>query len=371
MVQTEAEDTVDDFARHSNQFPQVGPAGSRLAYDAFGGDSRLAIELPETDAVSEIVPLPVVALAPEGFELPCPHRMLPFTFDPYSFEYDTSQAFWMMWVAMRSFVFDDPATEAEFAKLGYSRFRTFDTGWTSVQAFVAGNEQTIIVVFKGSIELRDWLADLNFFQRDGEELGLSGRIHGGFANLFSSVWQDLLDTVDEFSDGNQVVWATGHSMGGALATLAAARLAQLGFPMAPLYTFASPRVGNSPFAHAVWDSLAGRHFRLVNKLDMVPHLPPSAAAADAVREAFSVWGLDRWLRSLDFLHSGVTLRIDEGRTLTRFAPLDASPDLAYWRDVAEATDGNLLRFISMNEEQARRHNEGTYLCRLAELHLGY
>ena len=67
--------------------------------------------------------------------------------------------------------------------------------------------------------------------------------------------------------------AAGHSLGGALATLAAASL-RMANGSTDLYTYGSPRVGNTAFVEFV-ESLPGGNYRLTHSADPVPLLPPS------------------------------------------------------------------------------------------------
>ncbi len=67
---------------------------------------------------------------------------------------------------------------------------------------------------------------------------------------------------------------TGHSLGGALTTLfVMENAAKKKFDITTLCTFASPRVGNKEFAR-VFDLLPIDSWRIVNRLDLVPKLPP-------------------------------------------------------------------------------------------------
>jgi hypothetical protein len=68
------------------------------------------------------------------------------------------------------------------------------------------------------------------------------------------------------------VVTTGHSLGGSVATLAAAYLRKAGLPV-DLYTYGSPRVGNDKFATYVSEQ-AGSEYRLTHINDAVPKLPP-------------------------------------------------------------------------------------------------
>lgn len=66
--------------------------------------------------------------------------------------------------------------------------------------------------------------------------------------------------------------ATGHSLGGAVATIAAANLRKAGFAV-DIYTFGAPRAGNAAFANFVTQQ-AGAEFRVTHDNDPVPRLPP-------------------------------------------------------------------------------------------------
>jgi predicted lipase len=64
---------------------------------------------------------------------------------------------------------------------------------------------------------------------------------------------------------------TGHSLGGALAQLAAVELAQQGYNIS-LMTFGSPRVGDGTFANII-NSLVSQNFRVTHWRDPVVHVP--------------------------------------------------------------------------------------------------
>ena len=72
------------------------------------------------------------------------------------------------------------------------------------------------------------------------------------------------------------LWVTGHSLGGAMASLAATTISKLGY-MSPdkikLITFGEPRVGDADYASAV-DTLIPYVYRIIHAHDIVPHVPP-------------------------------------------------------------------------------------------------
>merc|ERR1712224_876813 len=81
----------------------------------------------------------------------------------------------------------------------------------------------------------------------------------------------------EIGCGSSKLDFTGHSMGSALATLAAWTLkAKYGFEPGLFYNFESPRVLNTNFAQQ-WEANIARAvpaFRITRYLDPVVHLPP-------------------------------------------------------------------------------------------------
>jgi hypothetical protein len=83
-------------------------------------------------------------------------------------------------------------------------------------------------------------------------------------------------------DRSTAIFMTGHSLGGAMANIAAYKLASdpnygaIASSLAQVYTFAQPMVGNRAFKKA-WDELpsAPKLFCHVHQHDVVPHLPPA------------------------------------------------------------------------------------------------
>ena len=110
-------------------------------------------------------------------------------------------------------------------------------------------------------------------------------MHQGFWQTLDQAWEQVLSQVrPELAKGGQL-WVTGHSLGGALAVLAAARLS--GESMAPsaVYTFGAPRVGDSDFGRAYPAPL----YRVENGNDIVCHVPPPPAVVNALRPLLEGW----------------------------------------------------------------------------------
>lgn len=122
-----------------------------------------------------------------------------------------------------------------------------------------------VIAFRGTNALNDWFdnADVSQVKRIG------CKVHRGFDHGERLLHYRLTNELPEC----ERYWITGHSLGGALATLYAVRLADAGLNVAGLYTFGSPRVGCRCFAQHADYVLSGRHFRVVHGNDVVPRVP--------------------------------------------------------------------------------------------------
>ena len=147
------------------------------------------------------------------------------------------------------------------------------------QGFVAESADAILVAFRGTQPGRpmDWFVDANAVQRDWHHG--PGEVHGGFAGALDAVWGVTFANGEALphrlvNRGPRTVWITGHSLGGALAELCAARASFAhSVPIRGVYTFGQPRVGDKTFADAVSARLGSVIFRFVNDKDIVPRVP--------------------------------------------------------------------------------------------------
>ncbi|HRI12798.1 MAG TPA: lipase family protein [Verrucomicrobiota bacterium] len=161
---------------------------------------------------------------------------------------------------------DPGEVKAEAAKWGFENAEFFQQNRT--EGFVAWDSQCVLVSFRGTKELGDWLTDLNALRASVSY----GELHRGFLDAFNDVRSALRDLVEQAGASGKRVWVTGHSLGGALSTIMAGEL--LGeLPIHGIYTFGQPRVVNRRSQAYFREPYAGRYFRFVNDDDIVPKVP--------------------------------------------------------------------------------------------------
>ncbi|MGK7895669.1 MAG: hypothetical protein AB4372_19150 [Xenococcus sp. (in: cyanobacteria)] len=178
---------------------------------------------------------------------------------------------------------DSPGIKLELSNtLGYNfddsstKLFTFMSRQTETQGCVVGDEEKIILVFRGTQQKLDWLANAKLHQETWTATRKIGKVHVGFYEAFASVCSKMEDYIKQLRTKDQPIWVTGHSLGGALTTLACAHI-ELQMPddyrVAGAYTFGQPRVGNDDFADAFDERLKGRFFRIMNQNDIVCVVP--------------------------------------------------------------------------------------------------
>jgi len=144
--------------------------------------------------------------------------------------------------------------------------------------FVLESEDHSLVLFRGTQRRVEWLNNIDAIHVDYVNAdGAFGRIHGGFQSKYQELVNPLPLEVMGRLNPTKPCYVSGHSLGGAIATLAtldaALNLPELR-PQLRLYTYASPRVGDVVFANAFYQQVPNS-YRIVNLADVVPLVPPT------------------------------------------------------------------------------------------------
>ena len=138
---------------------------------------------------------------------------------------------------------------------------------TDAQAFVIPFTDKIVIAFRGTTTLTDWMHDFKIFRTKVDYLG-NTLVHRGFMKQYNSIRQQILESVPA---GIPVV-CCGHSLGGALATVAALDLALQREDQVTCCTFGSPRVGSSKFVK-LFNREVAISYRCVYKKDPITFTP--------------------------------------------------------------------------------------------------
>jgi triacylglycerol lipase len=173
-------------------------------------------------------------------------------------------AWWLADAALLAY-WDADVALARFASAGLTAELIADN---EIQCYAAWSDAFVLVSFRGteSDDRRDLFDDARFLL---EPHGHGTRVHAGFKDAFERVWARLHDRLKSLA-ASRSVWFTGHSLGAALATLAAERFAST----SGVCTVGCPRVGDAAFASAFDSRFNGRSVRYVNDADIVTHVPP-------------------------------------------------------------------------------------------------
>lgn len=102
-----------------------------------------------------------------------------------------------------------------------------------------------------------------------------GKVHKGFYTAFKSIQKELDNLVGIAKDRPVII--CGHSLGGALGTLAAAYIRRKFKREVMLYTFGSPLVGDATFVHHFSKVEPFTYYRVIHNQDLVTMVPPPHA----------------------------------------------------------------------------------------------
>ncbi|KAG2322871.1 hypothetical protein Bca4012_058343 [Brassica carinata] len=181
--------------------------------------------------------------------------------------------------------------KSEFEKLC---FLDNDITDTQVAIWRDARRKRVVIAFRGTEQTKwkDLQTDLMLVpvglnpERIGGDFKEEVQVHSGFLSAYDSVRIRIISLlkmaigyIDDVAESEDKwhVYVTGHSLGGALATLlaielASSQLAKRGAITVTMYNFGSPRVGNKKFAD-VYNQKVKDSWRVVNHRDIIPTVP--------------------------------------------------------------------------------------------------
>lgn len=229
-------------------------------------------------------PLPpetIDALRPPANPFPYFEHADQFRFDSKAGAFSPLNAWWLADASL--LVYGDAAfIEAVFDRSPLPR-QGFTLHWLGTRernrGMILTSDGAVVVVFRGTrvesyaiyggdilrVNREDLWTDSQFLPT---ACPVGGKVHQGFLAAYRQI-DELVSNVAASRKPGQAVWLAGHSLGGALASLAAAHLGVE--TVHGLYTFGCPRVGNADFARML---PSRNHFRLVHRDDWAASVPP-------------------------------------------------------------------------------------------------
>ncbi|KAF8059839.1 alpha/beta-hydrolase [Lyophyllum atratum] len=170
---------------------------------------------------------------------------------------------------------------------------------TDTQGFIARDDtrKEIVLSLRAATSIQDFIIDADIRLTKISSPGVSApagvAVHSGFLRAWNSIAAIVISTVRQelASHPGYTIVTTGHSLGGALSSLAGITLKQ-NFPNVPIrmYTYGQPRTGNSAYATWVNQQFGpGKHFRAVHTTDPVPHIPPRFGLGDYAHHGVEYW----------------------------------------------------------------------------------
>lgn len=229
---------------------------------------------PEIDKL--IPPDPLRTYFDFGAEVP---------FESQEQDFSLANAVWLAEASLASH--SEEKRRANLDRLASLKWRASFKEEENARCLMLEGPEAIILAFRGTrveglvdpitrfrfvnTNLKDMVTNFNF---PPDDLGDGRKVHRGFHQAVDAVYPEVERAVDQTlqQSPNKQIWFTGHSLGAALATLAADRLSAK-HKIRGLYTFGSPRVGNSAFCETFPVANA---YRFVDHRDLVTKVPPEA-----------------------------------------------------------------------------------------------
>ncbi|WP_421979140.1 lipase family protein [Roseibium sp.] len=205
-------------------------------------------------------------------------------FDPHRKGYKAVNGWAMAWasnLAYKSEVQIKGAFDG-FSQMDDCKIEYFEDKRSGAEAYAISTRTFILIAIRGTNDLTDIRYDSRAWLQKFES---GGSVHHGFLEQLDAIWEKLACFVRRETDQieNKKLWITGHSLGGAIAVLAATRFLDEKscsfkdqFEFGHLYTFGQPRVGNKEFVNYAKPLLKGKYHRGTKANDMVANaLPPN------------------------------------------------------------------------------------------------
>jgi predicted lipase len=131
----------------------------------------------------------------------------------------------------------------------------------------------IVIAFRGTESWKDWM--VNIMRVRSRFPSITGAaVHTGFRLQHDALWDKIITQLRTYTTLDKGILVTGHSLGGALATLFAVSVAgRMPNIRVSCFVFGSPRVGNRKFVEGIQNVRNLSVLRINNAYDIIPCIP--------------------------------------------------------------------------------------------------
>ncbi|WP_417377276.1 lipase family protein [Gimesia maris] len=221
------------------------------------------------------VPSPDGAIPPQAFgnaDFPLPQNATVRITHPFRSESDPDWKVVRLMAELSFLAYEDSFPTVQ------NRLRLFDLSLASFATVdnhhvISGWDQdsrVLVIAFRGTdiSQLADVWTDLDY----ETEPSPVGNVHRGFYLATNALLGGIHYEIRRRKPRH--IWITGHSLGGAMATICLAELDRLQVPVTGVVTFGQPRVGDKAFTEKLTQRLGSKILRVINEQDIVASLPP-------------------------------------------------------------------------------------------------
>ena len=178
------------------------------------------------------------------------------------------------------------------------------------------HKKFLCMAFRGTDEIRDWFDNLDIQKRQA----LFGVFHEGFWEATQDIWPLIYrDYQHAYKTIRRPLFITGHSLGGAMATIAAARMIHEDSPFVSVYTFGQPRAMNRETQLKFNAECKDRFYRFCNNMDIVTRIPARVGGFTHVGQIIYIddkmkmhRGIGRWQQFIDAVSGAAEEFVEKG-----------------------------------------------------------
>ncbi|KAJ5981983.1 hypothetical protein N7451_012083 [Penicillium sp. IBT 35674x] len=152
-------------------------------------------------------------------------------------------------------------------------------------------KKLIVLVFRGTVSENDGDIDFHALFTPIEDVCPGCMVHEGFWGYWSSIADQVISQLHSANQNHKDygLAVTGHSLGGAVATIAGTVLRQKGLDL-DIWTFGAPKVGNYKLAELITNQRAPVSvYRATHYIDIVPKLPLTLPIHDYSQPSPEYW----------------------------------------------------------------------------------